>query len=400
MSRNLLDVKGRRRLGSQNAGSPADGWSVTLEGRAHWDPVDRLGFPSQVWFDPRQAFVEGKAGPVDLKLGLQQVVWGQADGLRILDVVNPLDYREFILEDFLDSRRPLWMARGDLPLGEGTLQLLWIPYFAPGRQPGEEKEFGLGPVYGLGLLQRSPSASPVPQGRFEIAPTERPATTLGNSQVGVRYQQSLGGWDLTGNYFRGWEDLPTPFLGLPTQTSPPGTVLFEPRHVRREVLGGTAATARGPVVFRFEAGWNLRRPVALAPQALLDGSAPDGFGQATQFSGVVGVDYSVKPWLSVSGQYFLQETFERQERLLLPRTSHLVSLYWRAQFFRERFRPELFLLVGLHERQSMIRPRLTRLLGDHFSISFGADLLGGTARTPFGAFADRDRLVLETKWSW
>lgn len=399
MSRNLLDLKGRRRLGSQT-GSPLDSWSVTLEGRAHWDPVDRLGFPSRVWFDPRQAFVEGKAGPVDLKLGLQQVVWGQADGLRILDVVNPLDYREFILEDFLDSRRPLWMARSDLPLGDGTLQMLWIPYFAPGRQPGAEKEFGLGPVYGLGLLSPSSSSPPIPGGGLEIGPTERPATTLGNSQVGLRYQHTLGGWDLTGNYFRGWEDLPTPFLGQPASGTPPGRTLLEPRHVRREVIGGTATTARGPVVFRFEAGWNRHRPVALQPQALLDGSAPNGFGRAAQFSSVVGLDYSVTPWLWVSGQYFLQETFEKQERLLLPRTSHLVSLYWRAQFFRDRFRPELFLLVGLHERQSMIRPRLTRLLGDHFSVSVGADLLGGTPRTPFGAFGDRDRVVLETKWSW
>jgi hypothetical protein len=396
MSRNLLDLKGRRRLGAGGGSNAGGGWSLTLEGRAHWDPVDRLGFPRRLWFDPRQAYIEGKAGLVDVKLGLQQVVWGQADGLRILDVVNPLDYREFILEDFLDSRRPLWMARGDLPLGEGTLQLLWIPYFAPGRQPGAEKEYGLGPIYGLGLLQSGVGQDATPISPFEIGETERPATTIGNSQVGLQYRRSFGQWDLTANYFRGWEDLPTPFFRF----GAPGNLRFEPRYPRREVVGGTAATSRGPVVLRMEAGWSRRRPVASSPLLVADSFSQNGFRLATQFSGVFGLDYSARSWLWISGQYFLQQTFGEQRQLLQPRTGHLLSLYWRAQFFRERLRPELFLLVGLHERQSMIRPRWTWLMGDHFSISVGADLLAGKPSTLLGAFAGRDRLVLETRWSW
>ena len=32
--------------------------------------------------------------------GKQQVVWGKADVLKVLDVVNPPSFRELILEDF------------------------------------------------------------------------------------------------------------------------------------------------------------------------------------------------------------------------------------------------------------------------------------------------------------
>ena len=42
-----------------------------------------------------------------LTLGKQQVVWGKADGLKLLDVVNPQNFREFILDNFDDSRIPL-----------------------------------------------------------------------------------------------------------------------------------------------------------------------------------------------------------------------------------------------------------------------------------------------------
>ena len=144
MSRTFLDAKGIYKISDQ--------WRLTLEARAHFDPVERLGYPKSIWIDPRQVLLDGKVKKVDLKLGLQQVVWGQADGLRVLDVINPLDYREFILEDFLDSRRPLWMARADVPVKKGSLQLILVPYFAPARLPGPDNEFGLGSSFGLGLI--------------------------------------------------------------------------------------------------------------------------------------------------------------------------------------------------------------------------------------------------------
>ncbi len=54
---------------------------------------------------------------LDLRLGKQQVVWGQSFGLRVLDIVNPQDFREFILDDFDESRIPLWGVQVELPLG-------------------------------------------------------------------------------------------------------------------------------------------------------------------------------------------------------------------------------------------------------------------------------------------
>src|SRR5262249_15884197 len=201
MSRTIFEAKGAYKI--------SDDWRMTLEGRAHYDPVERLGYPKNIWLDPRQVLLDGKVKKVDLKLGLQQVVWGQADGLRVLDVINPLDYREFILEDFIDSRRPLWIARADAPLGKGTAQLIWVPYFAPGRLPASDNEFGLGEGFRLGLIG---AALHIPQVSVRAEKTERPAYRFNSSQFGARYSQSVGKWDLTANYFYGWEDTPTNYL--------------------------------------------------------------------------------------------------------------------------------------------------------------------------------------------
>ena len=386
MSRTLIDARGVYKF--------SDDWKLTLEGRAHYDPVERLGFPKKVWFDPRQVLLDGKIKKVDLKLGLQQVVWGQADGLRVLDVINPLDYREFILEDFIDSRRPLWTARADVPVGHGSLQLIWIPYFAPGRLPGPDNEFGLGQSFGLGLIRSAAGNENLPPFFTRVGPAQRPAYQLKSSQAGARYSRSLGKWDLTANYFYGWEDTPTSYLsGIESMLASPLPLLFfRPKYDRKEVFGGTAATNFGSLVLRLEAGWNRNKPVAVKTGSLT------GFDKKGQFSSVAGLDYSATTWLWISGQYFLQFASAPQQKLLFPRNNQLASIYFRTNFLRDTLRLELFILTGLNQKQYLIRPKLVKTIGDHWSVGLGADFFGGRNTNIFGYFDTRDRVVLELKW--
>ena len=81
----------------------------------------------------REIYVDMFFKSMDVRLGKQQVVWGEAIGLRITDVVNPQDFREFILDDFTDSRIPLWMAKLTYYVGDYTFTGLWIPFFEPDR---------------------------------------------------------------------------------------------------------------------------------------------------------------------------------------------------------------------------------------------------------------------------
>ena len=125
-----------------------------------------------------------------------------------------------------------------------------------------------------------------------------------------------------------------------------------------------------------------------------------GIEKKGQFSSVIGLDYSPAEWATLSGQYFLQFTSAPQAALLFPRYSHLASIYVQTNFFREKLRPELFVLTGLNIRQYMIRPRVTRIFGDHWSVALGADFLGGEPFTPFGFFDSKDRVTLEVKFVW
>jgi hypothetical protein len=76
----------------------------------------------------RELYVDslfGENDEIELRIGKQQVVWGTADGAKLLDIINPTDYREMAQNTMEDSRIPVWMAKLDMPMGEtGSLQVL------------------------------------------------------------------------------------------------------------------------------------------------------------------------------------------------------------------------------------------------------------------------------------
>jgi hypothetical protein len=76
----------------------------------------------------RELYVDaafGEAGDVELRVGKQQVVWGTADGAKLLDIINPTDYRELAQNTMEDSRIPVWMAKLEMPAGEsGSVQFV------------------------------------------------------------------------------------------------------------------------------------------------------------------------------------------------------------------------------------------------------------------------------------
>jgi hypothetical protein len=53
------------------------------------------------------------------------VVWGTADGIKLLDIINPTDFRELNQNAMEDSRIPVWMVNAERNVGErGNIQLI------------------------------------------------------------------------------------------------------------------------------------------------------------------------------------------------------------------------------------------------------------------------------------
>jgi hypothetical protein len=124
--------------------------------RARMDPVyllrdsykrrdyDRGDFEFPEGKLPRELFLDiafgGALSDLSLRIGKQQVVWGEADLFRSLDIVNPLDLRQsgFVGEDFADFRQPLWIAKALYNFG--NIASFWNEagvemFFSPNSRP-------------------------------------------------------------------------------------------------------------------------------------------------------------------------------------------------------------------------------------------------------------------------
>ena len=68
----------------------------------------------------REAYVDSQVGDWSLRTGKQQVVWGTADGMKLLDMINPTDYGEMAQNQMEDSRIPVWMINAETTTVDGS----------------------------------------------------------------------------------------------------------------------------------------------------------------------------------------------------------------------------------------------------------------------------------------
>ena len=73
----------------------------------------------------REAYIDTTNEDWAIRAGKQQVVWGKADGMKLLDMINPTDFSEMAQNQMEDSRIPLFMINAEKQLEDGgTFQVI------------------------------------------------------------------------------------------------------------------------------------------------------------------------------------------------------------------------------------------------------------------------------------
>ena len=142
---------------------------------------------------------------LDLELGVQRVPWGVADGLHVVDRVNPWDLENPLA---LDARLPVPVARALLHKGSVQLEGVWVPMAWPAvlpRQgvellPGADEMVGDGSDFGE-------TFDGVSVNEIE-ARIEPPARSLENMGGAARLAWAATRGDLAASYFHGRDSLP------------------------------------------------------------------------------------------------------------------------------------------------------------------------------------------------
>lgn len=369
----------------------------TAIARLHADAFDRLepGQPGQeevapisrrlwlgdyAWLELREFYLRTQLGEAHLTLGKQQVVWGKADGLKLLDVVNPQNFREFILDNFDDSRIPLWTFNAELPLGKSNLQFLWIPDRTYHQLPESNAVFAFtSPLF----VPQTPPGVPV-----NLRPIERPNNFLMDTDVGMRLSTFWHGWDLTLNYLYHYVDLPVFFQSL--SFTPSGAVVtVSPRYERNHLLGGSFSNAFGDLAVRSEVVYNTDRYVLTQNR-----EDRDGVIRSSEISYVLGLDWSGIQDSLVSVQLFQSGLLNPALGMVRDPLETTSTLLLRRHFLNETVEAEVLWLHNLNVGDGLIRPKISYELRDNVKVWLGFDLFYGDPKGLFGQFDQNDRLVM------
>ncbi len=358
--------------------SPGDG---RREDYVAWSRPARPGHVVEV--ELRELYIDFRIGRTDVRAGKQQIVWGKADGLKVLDVVDPQDFREFILDDFEDSRIPLWSLNVERRLGPLSVQLLWITDPTVHEIPRPEARFAF----------TSPLVVPPPPPAFVpvVTSTSHPRRFLRDSDAGLRVSGSRGGWDWTLNYLYRYEDAPVFSRTLPGSLGEP--VVVEIGYERSPLVGGSFSKALGDWVLRGEVATALDRRFV----STLLGDR-DGVVKTTETSYVLGVD-----WYGVSSTFISAQLFQstlaghHNDELERDDTESTLTLFVRRQFRHDTWSVEVGGLRSIDHGDGLWRLRVIHAVRDDLKVSFGTDLLYGDRAGLFGEFRKADRLFLNVE---
>ena len=315
-----------------------------------------------------------------LTLGKQQVVWGKADGLKLLDVVNPQNFREFILDNFDDSRIPQWTVNAEWSIGGGNLQFLWIPDRSNHLLPKGDGTFAFtSPL----IVPQAPPGVVV-----NLRPLERPNNVVTDSDIGMRFSRFWHGWDLTVNYLYHYVDFPVFFQSV--FLAPGGaTVTVNPRYERNHLLGGSFSNAFGNLTVRGEATYNTDRFVLTTNRR--DG---DGVIKSGEIAYVLGLDWFGIQDSLVSFQLFQSWLLNPADGIVRDTLDTTITILLRRHFLNETLETEMLWLQGVNQGDGLIRPKISYELRDNLKIWTGFDLFYGNRNGLFGQFDRNDRLVI------
>ncbi|HID73043.1 TPA: hypothetical protein EYP38_03815, partial [Candidatus Micrarchaeota archaeon] len=189
-----------------------------------------------------EAYVDQVGDGWDLRLGRQVVIWGRADGLRIVDRVSPSDQSESLIRELDEVRLGVDALRFRKLEETSQWELIWAPWFRPGKAP-----------QGVWALP-----SPVPEGADVVyAPTEKPGRTLADGVVAARWSYYGPGLDLALSLLHTWEDLPSSERHRSADGA--GTTTLVSRHHRLTLFGLEFSRPWRSFVFRGEAVYGQGR---------------------------------------------------------------------------------------------------------------------------------------------
>lgn len=328
-------------------------------------------------FDIREAYLDHQEKHWGLRLGRQLVIWGTADGVRITDLVSPMDMTEFLAQDYDDIRLPVNALRFFLFNETIKMEFLFVPTFHGYLLPTENAN-------PWSIL---PKDAPYPLTWSQN--NREPDFKLAHSEYGGRLNFTLPGVDfaLAGLYT--WNKMPV----ITYQPSVSGVVI-SPNYYRMGFLGGDISKPIGQVVFRGEAAYNIDKHFSYKPKATM--VAQRGFNTINM---LIGMDwYAAHEWtlmLQLSTEYI----FHYQTYIEQPKYNSLLTLHISKKICNNMLQISNFTYYDVNYGGWFSRFSADYALNDQIRLSGGYDWFHGN-KGVFGRYKDNSEIWMKAKYSF
>ena len=358
----------------------------------------------------RDCYLDYTSDKLDVRIGKQQVVWGQADGLPFLDRVMPFDLTKYWLPDFADIRIPLWMVKVEYsPQINSTLQFLVIPDFEASRSAPPHDTFAFKSANDFDTFKKVN----LRYGGTNDVQIYRPSTKLKNSRLGLRWRSMFAGIDYTLNYLYGYSTsaytytdsfIPT---ANPADPSSIGDYKWSRRHKIMQIMGfsfNRTITNPGPfegLTIRGEFAYLHNEPTYYGTQGHRSYTE-----KSDKYTYVLGFDksYFTKWDFSLQFAQFIHNspTFKGKHVLntytygLMDKVENYLTLKVSTDFLHERIKPEVLVIYG-DDNDGRISFKTKFQATDNWWFTLGYYHFWGPAYGSNGEYRNNDQLVFTVK---
>jgi hypothetical protein len=378
-------TKIRNQLILSETGQLCDNLRFKVSGRGYYDPVyytntygKNVRSDQMTEIEFRDTYLDYSVGPIDLRLGNQEIVWGEALALFFADVVNARDLREFILPDFDMIRMPQWGA--DLEFYQSNFhgEFVWLPFLKFDKLGVTGSEF-----------YSPPPIPTVTTPFYAYDPAEVPST-LNNSNIGFRLSYLFdNGLDVSAFYYHTWTHAPVYYRAIIDNS----LYLYHPEYRRLDMIGATFAKEINGMVFKGE--FVLNKDDYLP---VFDVTDSDGIVRRNNLNYLLGLDYTFRGGIETNLQFMQRVVFNYTDTLINEKAvANSFAFRIAKSFMDDKLEPEFLMVTDLGKLDMMLRPKCVYKATDSWRLRFGLDIfLGDDPMGFFGRYDKKSRIYLDT----
>lgn len=280
----------------------------------------------------REGYLQSSFGNFSLVAGQQIIVWGEAEGAVITDVISPRDLSEWIYTNIDNARLGQLSLLADYYSQIGTWSVIITPY------PRTDRLTEAGTEYDMGLYDPE---------RFDIT-QEKPE--WGETEYAFRWKRTFGKSDLA--FMAGDLVMNQPVYEYQGETPEVKTRLLA-QYPHFYMLGSAANFARGNFLWKGELAYKFNKTFQADPDIKVDGLiTKDTFGMA------LGLEYSANGAYTLGLEGSLQHIPDREKTIQgVRRNESAITGMWSKDFLYETLNLEYLVSYRLQDNDFTHRLR-------------------------------------------